>query len=249
MAEVDGLDAIAASLKDQLETTLDEDERLAVLEQLARTLDQRFASSGLWDDREAAVNYTYEYLAYLELDDPRRSECIFALAGMLYQLYNGADRVSVEDAIDIGEQAYTLVLTGHVQSPRTIWTLAMLHPAKYQKEDCSGSLRRMIELMEQGFEYFHSLAAYSGLVVSLNITKHSSVAFLVYQNRIQALRFDIDRVDSLGYESVKRHVDLVIGPNSILKERDGVLDYKLRNAQMRKLLAWLWTAAVKPIFK
>ncbi|KAM0345609.1 hypothetical protein ACHAPU_006262 [Fusarium lateritium] len=91
-------------------------------------------------------------------------------------------------------------------------------------------------------DYFKCLGK-SGPIVSFNITRLSSHAFVITEKGVSLL--DIES-ETLNHQIVREKANMLFGPESLLIE-SVQMNLMRRNKRLRQMLLWLWEAAVKPV--
>ncbi|KAK4960803.1 hypothetical protein LTR66_012868 [Elasticomyces elasticus] len=81
-----------------------------------------------------------------------------------------------------------------------------------------------------------------GPVVTFNVTEYRSDAFLVTSSDIRALS-----LPELKFEVLKANVELLTGTGRVTDGPDRTIH--VRNAELRKVLEWLWKVAVRPVLQ
>ena len=90
-------------------------------------------------------------------------------------------------------------------------------------------------------EFFTNLAS-RGPLVTFNVTKTRSDAFVVTEKEIKAIE-----LPKLMADDLQNHVELLTGDRRITRGK--VEDIHSRNNGLQKLLEWLWKVAVRPVLK
>jgi tetratricopeptide (TPR) repeat protein len=94
-------------------------------------------------------------------------------------------------------------------------------------------------------DYFRKIGA-NGPVVAFNVTFQRSDAFIVTKEGVHLKSFS---QKALGYDLVQEKAKVLTGPECAIVEREDGPDQSQRNAELRKVLKWLWDAAIKPILE
>ncbi|KAM0345608.1 hypothetical protein ACHAPU_006261 [Fusarium lateritium] len=187
-----------AALQLSLKVTWTENERVSILFALIKCLSLREIPNV--EDHKLASLYTYELLALMPSEDPRRPTVVTGLVGIFATIVSGSPKLEdIDEGLTIGEEALQLLRPCHGVEARLclLSSLGCLHMARYrigEAHDDFDDLNQAIAFAEMAVQTRRKDVRAVIMVLQSLLVRYSR--FGDYQDVELAVRFGESAIDN-----------------------------------------------------